>query len=181
MPGRFFGGRSGFRRRGNRLGQVIDSMKNVVSNVTAGTAGTTVVVDIAKSVDAAALANATEVTRGCKIFKIWVELWYRQSETIIPGVTTVLDMYIWKNPGNNLTPPTPGTTGTSNEKKFVFKEFKGLTGVQTQGSEPYTWKGWLKIPKVYQRMGSDDQLEIVFAESGSDGILCSKFIYKWYK
>ncbi len=170
------------RRHGNRgLGQVIKSNKNIVSSFTAGAAGATVTIDIAKSVDSAALANVTEVNRGSKIFRIWVEFWVYASETDVVGITNGIDMYIWKNPGNNLTPPTPGTEGSSNEKKFLFKVWKGLIGARTEGSEMYKFRGWIKVPKVYQRMGADDQIEMVFGATGTPALVCSKFVYKYYE
>ncbi len=178
MPGRFYGRRSN-RSRG--LGQVIKSNKNIVSNFTAGAAGATVTIDIAKSVDSAALANVTEVNRGSKIFRIWLEFWVWASETDVVGITNGIDMYIWKNPGNNLTPPTPGTEGSSNEKKFIFKKWKGLIGARTEGSPAYTWKGWIKVPRVYQRQGADDQIELVFGATGTPALVCSTTIYKYYE
>ncbi len=176
-----------FRQRGsygrsrNRLGSVIDSNKNVVSSFTGVTAGTKGSKTIVLTVDAAANANATEVTRGCKIFRIWVEFWAEASAEIAVGTTVGFDAYIIKNPGNNLTTPTPGTVGTSNEKKFVFKIWKGLMGTRTQGGSYYSWKGWIKVPRVYQRMGADDLIQLVFLGTGSNVLFCSNFVYKWYK
>ncbi len=178
MPGRYYGRRN---RRSGGLGQVIKSNKNVVSQFSAGAAGATVTVDIAKSVDTALLANVTEVNRGSKIFRIWVEFWVYASEEDVVGITNGIDMYLWKNPGNNLTPPTPGTEGSSNEKKFIFKVWKGLIGARTQGSLPYSFRGWIKIPKVYQRMGADDQIELVFGATGTATLVCNKFVYKYYE
>ncbi len=162
------------------LGTQIHSTKNSVSNLDGSAAGTKTTRDIAVAVDAAALLSADQVTRGCKIHKIWIEFWVYASEEITVATTNSFDAYLIKNQGNNLTPPTPGTQGTSNEKRFIFKTWKGLIGARTHGCYPYNFRGWVKIPKVYQRMGADDQLEMVFISTGTNSIVCSQFIYKWY-
>ncbi len=177
MPGM----RYGPRLRRSRLGSVIDSNKNIVSLFTAAAAAANTAVTIATAVDAAANTSVTEVTRGCKIFKIWVELWIYASEIQAVGITNGFDAYIIKNPGANLTPPSPGAVGSSNEKKFVFKSWKGLTATRTEGGPMYGWKGWIKVPKVYQRMGADDTIALVFRPTGAAIITCLNAIYKWYK
>ncbi len=165
-----------FRRRS--LGQIVDSNKNEVNGVVAITAATNFANVVAITVDSALNSVATQVTRGSKIFRIWVEFWYYG---LSPSNTNdVFDAYFLKNPGSNLTPPNPGTVGTSNEKKFVFREWKGLTGNKSLGGSPYMWKGWIKVPKIYQRMGADDLISFV-VRSPTTGNLCFKFIYKWFK
>ncbi len=169
------------RRRQNRLGSVIDSNKNVVSLFTAAATGADTTIQLALTVDAAANTSVTEVTRGCKIFRIWVEMWVGTSATAVIGITNGFDAYILKNPGANLTPPAPGALGSSNEKKFAFKVWKGLTGARTEGTPYYFWKGWIKIPKVYQRMGADDTIDIIFRPTGANIITCINAVYKWFK
>ncbi len=177
MPGNYFGR----RRRPNRLGQVIDSNKNVVDLLVATAAGAQTNTDIAIAVDAAANASKKEVTRGSKIFKIWLEFSVRLSATAIVGISTLFDAYLMKNPGSNLTPPGAGSVGSSNEKKFVFKQWKSFLGAETEGASRYSFRGWIKIPKVYQRMGADDTFVFSIAAVGANDIYCMKAIYKWYK
>jgi len=172
----------GYRMRGFRgVRPVINSIKNVVSLVTAGVVGTNTFVLIAKAVNTPLSTSQTDVSQGCQIRAVWVELWARASEEDIPGLSTFIDIYIWKNPGANLTAPAPSSVGTSNEKKFVFKQWKGLIGAGTQGFPAYFWKGWIKIPKIYQRMGTDDLLQMVFRSEGTASLLCTQMIYKWYR
>ncbi len=175
--------RRAFSRRGNRgrLGTLIDSNKNIRSLFTAAATGANTTVTVATAVDAAENTTTTQVTRGCKIFRIWLELWITASATAAEGVTTGVDAYIMKNPGANLTPPNPGTTGSSNEKKFIFKEWKGLIASRKEGFPAYTWRGWLKVPRVYQRMGADDTIVFMIRPTGVNALVCSNFVYKWYK
>ncbi len=176
-----------FRQRGSygkprqRLGNIVDSNKNVVSFFDAFTTGVNNIRDIAEAQDSATLAVADDVERGCIIKAIWMELWIWSTTIVADGVTSGFDAYIMKNPGNNLTPPLPGTTGTSNEKKFIFKTWKGLTSTRSQGAPPYSWKGWIKIPKRYQRMGANDKILLNFTATGANALACQNYIYKWYK
>ncbi len=169
------------RRRRSYPRAIVNSIKNQPNSFTAGAAGVNTFVLIAKAVNTPLSTVATDVSQGCQIKAVWLELWIYASEEQIPAITNGIDAYIWKNPGANLTAPTPGSVGTSNEKKFVFKSFKGLVGARTQGSLPYSWRGWMKIPKIYQRMGTDDLLQLVFVGTGADVIVCTNFIYKWYR
>ncbi len=155
-------------------------MKNTVSNFTAAATGANTSVVIATAVDSAVTTGAAQVTKGCKIYQIFVELWVYASAAVAVGVTSGIDMYIWKNTGNNLTAPIPGTQGTSNEKRWVFFTMKGLTGARTEGSPPYTIRRWLKVPKSFQRMATDDQLQLIIRPTGANALVCNSFVYKWH-
>ncbi len=169
------------RKFGRQITPIVNSTKNVVSAFTAISTGAQTDLLVARAVDSAALATTTDVERGCIIKAIWLELWIYASAEAVAGVTHGIDAYLIKNPGDNLTPPIPSTTGSSNEKKFIIKQWKGLTGARTQGSLPYSWRGWVKIPKRYHRMGADDRWEFVSIATGANAIQCTNFIYKWYK
>ncbi len=175
-----------FRRKGFSAGRmrslqpIINSEKNVVPNITAGAAGVQVNVIIAQSVNSADNTVANEVTRRSHIKAIWLELTARQSEAKAAGISTLVDIYIAKNPGDNLTLPVPGTIGTSNEKKFIFKTWRTVVGLHTEGFPSYRWAGWIKVPKRYQRMGTDDKFQLSFKFTGVNGLICTNFIYKWY-
>ncbi len=177
-----------FRQRGSygrRMSRgprpVINSIKNQPNGFDAGSAGANAFVLIAKAVNTPSSIVSTDVSQGCIVKAIWVELWITASATVAEGVTTGIDAYIWKNPGGNLTAPAPGSVGTSNEKKFVFKSWKGLIGSRKEGFPAYTWRGWVRVPKIYQRMGTDDLLQLVFKSTGVNTLVCNNFIYKWYR
>ncbi len=155
-------------------------MKNVVNAFTALAVGVGNIL-IARAVDSATNAVVIDVERASTIKAIWLEIWIYDSATAVVGTTSGIDFYIWKNVGNNLTAPIPGTEGTSNEKRFIFKSWKGLTGARTEGAPPYAWRGWIKIPRKYQRMATDDIIELRFNATGINKILCTNLIYKWYK
>ncbi len=98
------------------------------------------------------------------------------------GVLNDLDFYLIKNPGDNLTEPAPISVGTSNEKKFVFRQWHFMIMRNQDGNTPFHWEGWIRIPKRYQRFGTDDTLQLVHAcTSGLTGHLSLMCIYKWYR
>ncbi len=166
------------RRRRQSLGQIVNSIKNSFGRVDALVASTNLLITFARSVDNPLTANVDEVRKGCMLKAFWLEFWvYGLSAG---NTNDIFDAYIIKNPGANLTPPNPGTVGTSNEKKFILREWRGLSGNKSLGGEPYRQVGrWFKIPKRFQRMGTDDIWQLV-VRSPTTGNLCTKFIYKWY-
>ncbi len=172
MPGRNYG------RRRNFMRPVINSIKNIV-DTQAGITSTPVITEIAKAVNTPLSAtSAEEVSHGCIIKAVWVSF-----DVCGLGGTGVLvrtGIYIMKNPGNNLTPPGVFVAGTSNEKKFIFKQWQFMTMRNQDGNPPNHVEGWLKIPKRYQRFGIDDTLEFVVATSSVTAHLSAQFIYKWY-
>ncbi len=165
-----FGRRRSFRR------PVINTIKREINAIQGVTAATNVVHTIAIAVDAPTTAGANQVHQGSIIKACWIEFWYYGLSA--DNTNDIIDIYLMKNPGANLTPPNPGTVGTSNEKKFVFQEWKGLAGTKTTGGMPYYQQGkWFKIPKIYQRFGTDDTLVLV-ARSPTTGNWCTKTIIK---
>ncbi len=176
MPGRYYG-----RRRRSNLGTIVDSNKNSVSLLVATAAAAQTNTDLAIAVDSAANTSPKEVTRGCKIKAIWLEFSVRLSATTTVGVSTFFEAYLMKNPGDNLTPPSAGTVGSSNEKKFIFREWKSFLGASTEGVPPYNFARWIKIPRIYQRMGADDTFVFAIKATGIANVYCMRAIYKWYK
>ncbi len=167
-------------RRGRSYPRVvINSIKNqVVAAV--GTTGTKQKIIIAKAVNTPLSTVANDVGNGCKIQAIWLSI-----DGCGLGGTGVLNnmfFYFMKNPGDNLTEPTPTSWGTSNEKKYIFKAWSFMVMRNQDGNNPFHWEGWVKIPRLYQRMGTDDTIIIeVNNTSALTGNFKVEAIYKWYK
>ncbi len=171
-------GRYPVRRRPRTGGiPLIHSTKNVVNQTLGVSASTNLVINLVNAIDTPVITNANNVLRSCTIKSVFLEFWYYG--TAAGDTNNIFDMYVIKNPGNNLTVPDPGTVGTSNEKKYVFREWKGLAGNKALGGYPYNWKGRLRIPKPYQRFGQDDRLVLV-VRSATAGNFCHTTIYKWF-
>ncbi len=142
--------------------------------------GTTIVsTDIAKAVDTPTTGVQSEVQRGCVIKAFWLSI--DVCGLAATGVLQSTTFYVIKNPGFNLTPPTPRTEGTSNEKKFIFKTWNAMTMRNQDGNTPYHWEGWVRIPKKYQRMGTDDRIQLSAATTTAAGHASMQAIYKWFR
>ncbi len=172
MPGRY-----STRRRG--MAPIITSIKNVKQN-SFGITGTLTLALLAKAVTSPSPTVSSDVSHGCLIKAIYLSF-----DVCGLGGTGVLNnatMYIMKNPGDNLTEPAPESVGTSNEKKFVIKMWRAMIMRNQDGNVPYHWEGWIKIPKRYWRMGTDDTWQFVVQTTAALTGRCQVFaLYKWYR
>ncbi len=163
------------RRRGMR--PVINSIKN--SAVSAASSGTTIAaIEIANAVSSPDNTVVTQVENGCSIRAIWISLDF--CGLAGTGVRQSTGVYLFKNPGSNLTPPSPFSVGVSNEKNYVIKEWSQMTMRNQDGNPPYHWEGWIKIPKSRQRMATDDTWTIQFITDTAAGHMLVKWVYKWF-
>jgi len=164
-------------RKRSSLGTIVNSMKNVV--VLSDSTGTTTqasVIAIAK--DAPVNTSANQVRRGSLIKAVWVS--FDVCGLAATGVLQQTALYLIKNPGANLTIPGAFVVGTSNEKKYVLKQWQFMTMRNQDGNQPNHWEGWIPIPRRYQRMGADDLLQLAYETDAAAGHYSSQFIYKWY-
>ncbi len=170
-----------YRRRAFSRGirPVINSIKNQVPKAI-GTTATITTLIVAKAVNTPLSTVDSDVSNGCIIKAIWLSV--NGCGLGGTGVQNNMNFYLMKNPGNNLTPPAPNSWGTSNEKKFIFKSWQFMIMRNQDGNVPFHWEGWIKIPKRYQRMGTDDVLSVsVLNTSPLTGHFALEAIYKWYR
>ncbi len=171
-------------RRRKSFGPVVNSMKNVADTVQAAATSVTSNVDLAKAVNTPLSTVATDVSQGCIIKAIFIQFSIYAIAALAVGVTNFVDCYLFKNVGANLTRPAPSSVGTSNEKRFVIRQWKGMIGARTEGSPTFNngvFGQWIKIPKKYQRMATDDVWQFVSQSEGTGHVNCMKVIYKWYR
>ncbi len=133
---------------------------------------------IAKAVTAPSNTVTTDCHRGGSIKAIWISIDF--CGLAASGTRQNTIVYLMKNPGANLTNPAPLAAGSSNEKKFIFKMWSQMTMRNQDGNPPYHWEGWIKIPKRYQRMGTDDIFEITYGVTTATGHIFVNAIYKEY-
>ncbi len=133
---------------------------------------------IAKAVTAPSNTITTDCHRGGTIKAIWLAIDFCGIFT--SGALQVTSAYLMKNPGANLTGPGTFAVGSSNEKKFVIKQWHAMTMRNQDGNPPYHWEGWIKIPKRYQRMGTDDTWNFVIGAGVGTGHVSLQAIYKEY-
>ncbi len=173
-----YGRRGSSRRRGLSL-RPVNSIKNYfLADI--GISGTPSNIVAAKAVTSPSPTVTNDVSHGCNIKAIYLTI--DVCGIAGTGVLNVADMYIMKNPGDNLAEPDPKAWGGSNEKKFIFRTWRAMIMRNQDGNVPYHWEGWVPIPFRYQRMGTDDTLIfMVECTSGLTGHASFSFLYKWYR
>ncbi len=162
-------------RRFRGIRPTVNTEKHDVNFIAALT-GTNTVQDLAKAVTAPSNTVATDCHRGGHIKAIWISL--DMCGLAATGVNLRAAAYLIKNVGANLTPPGVFAVGTSNEKRFVIKTWHAMVMRNQDGNNPYHWEGWIKIPKLYHRMATDDIWQIVWATSADTGHGAIQAIYK---
>ncbi len=167
------------RRRSFGPRPIVTSIKNS-AKATAGLTGATNTFTFAKAVTSPSPTVASDVSHGCMIKAAYVTL-----DACGLGGTGVLNTfngYLIKSPGANLALPLPISVGTSNEKKFIIKEWQGMIMRNQDGNAALHWEGWIKFPKRYHRMGTDDIWVLATqCSAGLTGHVTFSCIYKWYR
>jgi len=170
-------------RRGLRP---VNSIKNVTDTSGVMAATTDTILDtVITSVDDPALANDSEVEKGCTVNSLFLEIFFYTEDGEVANEVPLVDWYIYKNNANqaSLTElPTPGATGTTNLKRYILHEEKGLAGGgdSSLAGVPMVFKGVIRFPRTFKRMGIDDRVQVV-ARSNFATKFCIKSVYKWYK
>ncbi len=121
------------------------------------------------------------VPQGCTISSVFLSLFIWIDESTA-SATPIVDFFIAKNPGSNLTLPTPGATGGNDNRRWVLHEEKGLSNdITATGGTPMVFKGVIKIPPRLRRMGADDQLVVRINTANHAAYFCIKCIYKFFQ
>jgi len=164
----------------------VNSIKNIAeaSGILAATTDT-ILLNAVITVDDPALSTANEVEKGCSINWMFLSCFFYAEGGEVANEVPLVDWYVYKNNANQASLaelPTPGATGTDNLKRFILHTEKGLAGGGDASltGVPMVFKGVIKFPRSFKRMGVDDRVSIV-ARSNFATKFCVQAIYKWYK
>ncbi len=168
-----------FRRfnRGMAL-RPVHRIKHVIDSQNASTAGTTVNVNLAFSVDAPVLANTTEVETGSKIngFYLHVEIYATSSAALANAY-----MFVWKNPGDNLVAPAANAVGSNDNKRFVIHQEMVMLQKVTNSNPRTLFNGVIAMPRGYRRMGPGDTVQLKILCPGVNYEVCVQCHYKEFR
>ncbi len=157
----------------NRIKHVVDA-----SGTIAAPAVNTVAVVIA--VDAPVIGNTSEVVTGSKVNAIYLKVEMGSNEQIL-GLTPNFYLMVAKNPGNNLTLPSPNAVGANDNKRFVIHQ-EMIMFDNVQGGNPrVVFNGVIVIPKGYRRMGPNDRLTVSLLAPQINTHFCLQAHYKEFR
>ncbi len=168
-----------FRRRGSSL-RPIHRIKHVIDLQGGITAGSATNATLALASDTPDLAGTTEVETGSTVNGIYLKIEAVRT-TATSGVLGNVYLALFKNPGGNLTNPTPNAIGASDDKRYVIhQEMVMLT--QTANSNPrILFNGVVAIPRGYRRFGPNDSLIARLSSPGVAINFCLQAHYKEFR
>ncbi len=163
-------------RRGNAL-RPISRIKHVVDRQFALAVATPQGQNLIKAVDAPVLANTAEVETGSTVNGIYLKV-EATNTTATSGVLRNIYMIIYKNPGGNITAPTPNAVGADDNKRYVIHQEMVMMQSEANGNPRTLFNGVIVLPRGFRRFGPNDLLEAQFVSPGSANNMCLQCHYK---
>ncbi len=164
-----------FRRR-NYL-RPVNTIKHIYDEQGGLVAGTQVVSTLVKGVDNPVLAsNPNQVVVGSHVRSIFLNI-----QVAATGTAALANVYmiISGNPGNAIgAQPNANVTGTSDFKKQIFHTEMIMGEKNTTGIPRTLFKGVLKLPRKFGRIGHDDTIQVQLFSPGITWDYCIQCIYK---
>ncbi len=133
---------------------------------------------LAVAKDDPALGTSTDVHTGSTINGIYIHLeTYATSSAALSNAY----MFVFKNPGGNLTPPGVNTVGTNDNKRFVIHQEMVMLQRVTNSNPRTVFNGVVVIPKGYRRMAPNDTILIRVNSPGTNNDWCMQSHYKEFR
>ncbi len=137
---------------------------------------------------AVALSDQDGVAKNSTVRGFFISLFFITEGGEVASEVPLVNWYVIKDNGGNMSGtfdashlPTPGATGTHENKRFIFHTEKGLSGGgdASLSGVPMVFKGVIKIPRGFQTMRINDRITIC-ARANFATKFCIQAIYKWY-
>ncbi len=120
--------------------------------------------------------NAQEVTSGSHVKSFFLNIQVAASST---AALANVYMYIYGNPGGNLGNwPKGNVVGVSDRRKNVFHQEMIMTEKNTTAFPRTLFRGVIKIPRKFARIGLEDEIAIQLYAPGVNYDYCIQCIYK---
>lgn len=158
----------------------VSRIKHVIDSSGTLTAGTALVTTIALAHDNPVTSSPNLVKLGSTINGIFINVEVSPNETDAGAIPNAY-MMIMKNPGGNLTFPSPNAVGVDDNKKFVIHQEMVMLNNLAGGNPRTLFKGVIAIPKGYRRMGVNDILQISIFSTAVNIAFCFQAIYKEFQ
>jgi len=158
----------------------VQRIKHVVDFNGTLTKNTGLVTNVVLAKDDPTLAVPTSVQTGSKVFAIYCDVQVACKTTVASAIPNIY-LQIVKNNGGNLTLPNITSVGVSDDKRYTFHQEMILVENATAGNSKALLKAVIKVPKVYQRMGPNDSIQLQIFAPSIDITFCMQFHYKEFR
>ncbi len=159
----------------------INRIKHVIDNAATLTAGTALNVFLVTADDSPTLANTTEVETGSSVNGIYLRVEVASTEAEDIGAIPNVYMIVTKNPGGNITVPTPNAVGSNDNKRFVIHQEMVMIQNARGGNSRTLFNGVIAIPKGYRRFAPNDTLLCTFLSPQVNIAVCVQCHYKEFR
>ncbi len=168
--------------RGGQSLRPINRIKHVVDSSATLAAAGHLAINLAVATDTPVLADTEKVETGSKVNGIYLRCEVASNEAIDLGAVPNVYMFVWKNPGGNLTRPNANTVGLNDNKKHVIHQEMTMIENKGQGSNARTiFNGVIVIPKGMRRFGPNDALQVIFLSPALNTVICIQCHYKEFR
>ncbi len=156
----------------------INRIKHVVDSQASSTADTQIATSIIDTVDNPVQTDTDGVETGSTVNAIYLKV-----EAVATSSAAIANfyMFVFKNPGSNLTAPEGNVVGVSDVKKYMIHQEMVMFQKQ-DGSNPRTvFSEVIVIPKGYRRNGPDDNMSVLTFSPGINWDVCIQCHYKEFR
>ncbi len=169
-----------FRRgRGNRNSlRPINRIKHVIDQQGGALLGVNSVNTLIFATDTPSIGSTKEVMTGSTVNGIYLKV---EVYATTAGALANCYMLVAKNPGGDLTIPTPNAVGTSDIKRFVIHQEMVMLQKQVDGNPRTLFNGVIVIPRGYRRFGPADKLNVAIFSPGVNVDFCIQCHYKEFR
>ncbi len=159
----------------------VNRIKHVVDTSATLAAAAVSVTNLVIAKDAPVIGTPIEVVTGSVVNGVYLHLEVASNEAFDSGAIPNVYMMVMKNPGSNLTFPSPNAVGGDDNKKYVIHQ-EMLMINNTIGGNPRTlFNGVIVIPKGYKRFGPSDSLQISILSPALNIAFCYQAHYKEFR
>ncbi len=167
--------------RGGQSLRPINRIKHVVDSAATLTAAGHLAITLVNATDTPLLADTDGVETGSKVNGIYLRAEVASNQVTEAGAIPNVYMFVWKNPGGNLTRPNANAVGSNDNKKFVIHQEMTMIENQVSGNARTIFNGVIVIPKGMRRFGPNDLLQVVFLSPALDTSICIQCHYKEFR
>ncbi len=156
----------------------VNTVKHVIDQQDGIVLATKSTTDIIRGVEQPALSARDAVNVGAHVRSFFLNVQVAASST---AALANIYFIIYGNPNNSIgagSIPAANAVGISDFKKMVFHQEMIMTEKNTTAFARTMFRGVIKMPKKFQRIGFNDAISIQFFAPGVNFDVCWQAIYK---